>query len=119
MGLEIKPTCQRCVELEEKLREAKLYRPWLGAFLALIVFAACEGMTGCVGSPYIQLNLDYDYIDHNGDVTFGEGVGTRVEAGWDFGPAECGIYHFSHPMSHRNEVAVNGAGCGVRKTWGK
>ncbi len=87
--------------------------------MSKIIVALSFMLSSCVGAPYIQFNLDYDYIDHNGDVTFGEGVGARVETGWDFGPVECGIYHLSHPMSHRNEVAVNGAGCGVRKTWDK
>ncbi len=80
--------------------------------LFIILMTVC--MAGCAGAPYLEVKGDYDYIDHNGDVTFGEGIGIRVEAGWDFGPVELGAYHFSHPMSHRNEVAVNGVAFGGR-----
>ena len=72
------------------------------------------GLLGCAGSPYVQVNADYDWIDHNGDLTFSEGVGARVEAGWNFGSWEAGVYHFSHPFSHRNEIAVNGITAGYR-----
>lgn len=72
------------------------------------------GLSGCTGAPYLELKGDYDWIDHNGDQSYGEGMGVRVEAGWDFGPVELGAYHFSHPFSHRNEVAVNGVAFGGR-----
>lgn len=78
----------------------------------IMLLAICT--VGCAGAPYLEVKGDYDWIDHNGDVTFSEGPGIRVEGGWDFGPVELGAYHFSHPFSHRNEVAVNGLAFGGR-----
>ena len=89
---------------------------WGGMAVGVLLTLAWLSATGCAGKPYFQANAGYNYVDHAGSLDYGEGVATRLEVGLDFGAAECGLYHFSHPFSHQHEAAANGISCGKR--WG-